>query len=152
MEFPIPESGSEYAHEFEALFGEIDASKSSFRILGTKIEVSLQKAVPGKWSSLEATESVKQVANTAYPTSSRTGPKNWDSLAAAGEEDKKDGDAALTDLFQTLYKDADEDTKKAMIKSYTESGGTSLSTDWSAVKKGKVEIKAPDGMEARTYD
>lgn len=90
-----------------------------------------------------------------YPTSSKSGPKNWDSLVAAADDSKeggKEGDAALTDLFQTLYKDADEDTKKAMIKSYTESGGTSLSTDWNSVKKGKVEIMPPEGMEAKKYE
>ena len=85
-----------------------------------------------------------------YPTSSKRGPTNWDAISP--EEEKADGDAAVTQLFQTLYKDADEDTRKAMIKSYTESGGTALSTDWSSVKAGKVEMKPPEGMEARPYE
>ena len=132
------------------MYGAVDPDASSYRILGTKIEVVLMKASPGKWPTLESTEVVAPVKMT-YPTSSRTGSKNWDSLGAGIEEDKKEGDAALTDLFQTLYKDADEDTKKAMIKSYTESGGTSLSTDWKSVKNGKVETVPPEGMEARKY-
>lgn len=47
------------------------------------------------------------------------------------------GDAALKDFFSKLYKDADEDTKRAMIKSYTESGGTTLSTNWAEIAKGQ---------------
>lgn len=155
MEFSLPESNSEYIHDFEHLFGVVDPAKSSYRILSTKVEVSLHKAEKVKWSTLEATAAA--TAPTAsraplYPTSSRTGAKNWESIGNSAEEDKKDGEAALTDLFQTLYKDADEDTKKAMIKSYTESGGTSLSTDWKSVGKAKVEVSPPDGMVARKYE
>jgi hypothetical protein len=32
-----------------------------------------------------------------------------------------------------------------MMKSYQESGGTTLSTNWDEVKKGKVEVKPPAG-------
>jgi hypothetical protein len=32
-----------------------------------------------------------------------------------------------------------------MEKSYIESNGTSLSTNWEEVKQGKVETKPPDG-------
>jgi len=41
-------------------------------------------------------------------------------------------------LFAGIYANADDDTKKAMIKSYTESGGTTLSTDWNSIKKGEI--------------
>ena len=47
----------------------------------------------------------------------------------------------LQNLFQTLYKDADDDTKKAMMKSYQESGGTALSTNWKEVSAGKVPVQ-----------
>ena len=33
-----------------------------------------------------------------------------------------------------------------MMKSYQESNGTALSTDWNDVKKGKVETRPPDGQ------
>jgi suppressor of G2 allele of SKP1 len=57
----------------------------------------------------------------------------------------------VDDFFKKLYADADDDTRKAMMKSYQESGGTALSTNWSEVKKGKVETKPPEGMEAKKY-
>ena len=143
-----------------------------------------------KWKSLESTDAPKPSAADpasendqvrkavisdsapAYPTSSKSGPKNWDKIVSdATKKPKKDGgdddDADLDGLddrddldyggdeanyfFKKLYKDADEDTKRAMMKSYVESNGTVLSTNWSEVGKGKVETSPPDGMEAKRW-
>jgi hypothetical protein len=41
-------------------------------------------------------------------------------------------------MFASIYANADPDTRRAMIKSYTESGGTTLSTDWSSIGKGEL--------------
>jgi len=63
------------------------------------------------------------------------------------------GDAASLDaFFQKLYADADADTRRAMMKSYSESGGTSLSTNWNEVGKKKVDVVPPKGMEGRKWD
>jgi len=37
------------------------------------------------------------------------------------------------------------------MKSYVESNGTALSTNWKEVGAGKVETKPPQGMEARKF-
>lgn len=85
-------------------------------------------------------------ATHAYPSSSKK-RHNWDEIvkASAAEDEalSKDfakdpnagGDRALNEMFQKLYADATDDQRKAMIKSYQESNGTALSTDWNDVSK-----------------
>ena len=46
---------------------------------------------------------------------------------------------------------ADDDTKRAMMKSMVESGGTQLSTNWKEVGAKKMEVKPPDGQEWREW-
>jgi len=37
------------------------------------------------------------------------------------------------------------------MKSFSESGGTCLSTNWDEIGKKRTEITPPEGMEARRY-
>ena len=210
--FPLP-TGADYDFSLEPLFAAIDPAASTHKIMSTKVEFILKKAVPGqKWKTLEGVSSeeaaktqpstnggaddpVKRAVLTAtnptgppisqapsYPTSSRTGPKNWDKLAddltkkkdttakkstaSAPEDDAEDDADAVADenydedddggdpanaFFKKIFKDADPDTKRAMMKSYQESNGTALSTNWAEVGKGKVETSPPDGMVARKW-
>lgn len=192
MSFPLA-TGSDYHFSLDPLFGTIDPAASSYKVMSTKVEFTLKKVSPGKWSALEGTgpvtldesatnggsETIKRAVladkqeniGPAYPTSSKSGPKNWDKLATdltkkpkqkkegeeSGEEDTggmdddEGGDPANT-FFKHLYKGASDDTKRAMMKSYQESNGTALSTNWAEVSKGKVETTPPDGMEARKYE
>lgn len=39
-----------------------------------------------------------------------------------------------------------------MNKSFQESGGTVLSTNWDEVKKEEVTVKPPDGCDFRKWD
>ena len=80
--------------------------------------------------------------------------KNWDKidqeLKKDLENEKPEGDAALNGLFKQIYERADEDTRRAMMKSYQTSGGTVLSTNWGEVKEkdyeGRDRPSAPDGQ------
>lgn len=90
-----------------------------------------------------------------YPSSRHVG-KDWDKLAAQiakdEKEEKLEGEAALNQLFQQIYGDGSEEVRKAMNKSFVESGGTVLSTNWDEVKRGHVDCKPPDGMEWKKWD
>ena len=96
----------------------------------------------------------------AYPTSSKSGPKDWDKIVNAdagdgkgGKEDDDDdegGDEA-NHFFKKLFKGSSPEVQRAMMKSYTESNGTALSTNWEEVGKAKVETSPPDGMEAKKW-
>lgn len=93
-------------------------------------------------------------AATSSSTAPSTAPRprsKWDSFKAEDENGKVEDEANIDDFFKKLYADADDDTRRAMMKSYQESGGTALSTNWGEVKKGKVETKPPEGMEAKKY-
>lgn len=83
--------------------------------------------------------------------SSARKPKDWNKLVQEIEkdQDKPEGDAALNSLFQQIYSGADEDTRRAMMKSFVESNGTCLSTNWAEVGSKKVETKPPEGMVAK---
>lgn len=84
--------------------------------------------------------------------------KDWDRLGSEISKEldaeKPEGDAALQDLFSKIYKDADEETKMAMKKSFQTSGGTVLSTNWKEVKDKdyEKERQAPKGMEWRNWE
>lgn len=54
-------------------------------------------------------------------------------------------------FFKKLYKGATPEQQRAMMKSFTESNGTSLSTNWDDVKDKKVETVPPDGVEAKKW-
>jgi suppressor of G2 allele of SKP1 len=151
------------------------SSECSYSILSTKVEVKLLKSTASKkWADLEGkprespaekSEPEKKAPPKAekplYPSSSKTGPKDWDRLAneltakpkktkpedGVGDnleyDSDYDGGDPVNHFFKKLYKDADEDTRRAMMKSYIESNGTALSTNWEEVGKGKVETSPP---------
>ena len=172
--FPLP-TGSDFTFTLDPLANPIDPSTSSYEVLSTKLSLKLTKASRGqKWAKLELpTGSLPATSTTttttpaptttaapakgiAYPTSSRTGTKNWDAIEReivkeAETWEKPDGDAAANALFRDLFKNATPEVRRAMEKSYVESNGTALSTDWKEVSKGRVETKPPDSMVAKKW-
>ncbi|KAJ3340199.1 Cochaperone protein [Gonapodya sp. JEL0774] len=156
----LPNTGSDYSLELDPLAHEIVPAESKHSVMSTKIEIKLKKSEVGiKWGALEGQElfPVGKVAGStdvpeqppAYPSSSRK-RVDWNKLEKQAEEDKE-GEDALNSLFAKIYKDADPDARKAMLKSYTESGGTVLSTNWKEVGEKHVAPSPPDGMEARKW-
>lgn len=186
ISFPLA-SGSDFEFSLDPLCFPVVPEKSIPKIMGTKIEITLSKATPGqKWAALETSDpSAATSASTnnlssqpdavkravlsnkgpSYPTSSKSGPKDWDKVVKdARQTDGTDGKSTLEDdddyeggdeanhFFKKLFKDSSPEVQRAMMKSYTESNGTALSTNWDEVSKGKVETVPPDGMEAKQWE
>ncbi|OSX67541.1 hypothetical protein POSPLADRAFT_1176403 [Postia placenta MAD-698-R-SB12] len=152
----------------EPLKGQIDPDRCEYTVGKFKVEIRLAKRASGRWGTLvgdspDPPATLAPVPTSSAPTTSqpRKKQKNWDALtkeilssdkAANPDEDPNvGGDAAVNDFFQKLYADADEDTRRAMLKSYQESGGTTLSTNWDEVGKSKVEVKPPEGSEWKKW-
>ncbi|KAI3712539.1 hypothetical protein L1987_71097 [Smallanthus sonchifolius] len=154
----------EEAYTFQPrLFGKIIPAKCKYVVLSTKLEIRLAKVEPVHWTSLEFSKNSLVVRSSTvssgnqrpmYPSSKPT--KDWDKLEAQVKKEEKDekldGDAALNKFFREIYQDADEDTRRAMKKSFVESNGTVLSTNWNEVGSKEVEGTPPDGMELKKWE
>ena len=150
------------------LTNSIVTDKSTYKVNGMKIEIQMQKEIPNfNWVTLELGKGNQAVNNTAdktvygyYPSSSKV-KKDWNQLdkeldKELKEDESKDANEGMMNMFRQIYERSDEKTRRAMIKSFQTSGGTVLSTDWNDVKdkdyEGKDRPEAPKGQEWRKYD
>jgi suppressor of G2 allele of SKP1 len=155
--FPLS-LGGEFNLELE-LFGKIVPEGSKGMVHLNRIEIQLEKLEKNvNWphlktefkQSMELTEEYK----ASYPTSSNK-KKDWDKLEKEISVDisknkEEYGEDPLNSLFKEIFKNSDEDKRRAMIKSFQTSSGTVLSTDWGDVKskdyEGKDRPSPPKGQ------
>ncbi|CAG0914502.1 unnamed protein product [Notodromas monacha] len=136
----------------------IKSVETSFKVTPSKVEVTLKKTEGVRWDKLEANPADVQQrladVRPSYPTSAKC-HHNWDALEQEVKkeeaEEKLEGDAALQKVFADIYAGASDEAKRAMNKSYVESGGTVLSTNWNDIKEKKTDVKPPDGMEFKKW-
>ena len=141
--------------------------KSSCKITSAmKCKLELKKEVENfNWVNLEINQNDDSLNNPKdkvvhgyYPSSSKV-KKDWSQLDKEIDEQEKedalkDGNEGMWRLFRDIYAKGNEETRRAMIKSFQTSGGTVLSTNWSEVKdkdyEGKDRPEAPSGQEWAT--
>ncbi|KAI2633985.1 SGS-domain-containing protein [Xylaria nigripes] len=162
-ELELPDFDEDQSAWYAALLGALQSKIESIQELGSLSSSKAERSDPSshavfsqsKNSVAEAKPSISATAQKsnapAYPTSSKTGPKNWDHIVGT-DDDENAKDSDVNAFFQSLYKDGDEDTRRAMMKSFIESNGTALSTSWNEAKGKTYETNAPDGAEVKKWE
>ncbi|MDP2437824.1 MAG: hypothetical protein Q8P67_18945 [archaeon] len=151
---------SEYRRSF-SLCDQINPATVRIEHLRSKISIRMEKQKLAHWKDLEGAADGAGVTQwfagdpdappaSHYPTSARE-KKDWTKIASEVEEEKPSGDAALNKVFQDIYANGSDEQRRAMIKSFQESGGTVLSTNWQDVGARKVEVTPPKGLEVRSW-
>ena len=113
-----------------AFFGEVKPDTLKVDQGSIKIEITLTKVSAQNWPRAEAKDAdVKPLYQKGHQVA-----------LPEEEEEKNEG---LDHFLQKIYKDANPDARRAMMKSFTESGGTVLSTNWEDVGNRKVEPQPP---------
>lgn len=129
LKISYPLSSSNDFLLFILLWNEVVPTTAKITYHESKVELTVEKKNKNiNWPLLEKTDQPKTEPVPSYPSSSKN-KKDWSRLEKEIEEDFKKDPAeedALNLLFKNIYRDADENTRRAMIKSYQTSGGTVL--------------------------
>jgi len=137
---------------FSAVFsGTVNVDKSNYSNNNGICQIKVKKTSKAPWSQL-----FTKVRNTEQNIVKNKHHKNWDNISKELDrdlkDDKEEGDG-LMNMFKEIYSRGNEETRKAMIKSFQTSGGTCLSTNWNEVpeKDYEKDIEAPKGQEVKKW-
>lgn len=127
MEINIPISKTkDYSNNF-ILFDEVENNPEIYNA-SEKLVIKLKKKKNQHWTQFE-----KYKTNSKDSFSKKD--STFDHIVKSREDiekiEKKDD---INFFFQDVFSGGDEDSKRAMMKSYQESNGTCLSTDWKESK------------------
>lgn len=158
VSYPVLSSGSEFQYSI-TLNQSVDPNSFTVNVFSKKIEITLNKLVKAQWKSLEKSREenvsenhsfleIPSTPSLSYPSSSKKAI-DWSKLDIDDADEEESKTESADAFFQQIYKGADDDTRRAMMKSFIESNGTSLNTNWEEVSKGKVQPALPDGVEIK---
>lgn len=162
----IDKKSNEVKYKINLTNGIIPEKSTSKITSSMKCKLELVKEVENfNWVNLEVNNNDDSLNNPKdkvvhgyYPSSSKV-KKDWSQLDKEIDEQEKedatkDGNEGMWRLFRDIYAKGNEETRRAMIKSFQTSGGTVLSTNWNEVKdkdyEGKDRPEAPKGQEWAT--
>lgn len=141
------------SEEISATVDEVDACKLTITVKGKKHLLDLCGAVSDPCINIKPSkaEIALQVSSKAAFThllkSEEVAAKRHDkaekyrSMDVAGEDDAP---SDLMAVIRNIYQNGSDETKRAMLKSYQESCGTVLSTNWAEVGAGPVAPQLPE--------
>ena len=164
----LPE-GKEYQYNATPLFARCKQPNGlTVTVKSMKIELSMQKEREGfSWPAVQAPATADpaavqtSMAASSAPKEGEEKPKghglafpnskgkDWSKVSI--DEDVDEGMDPGKKFFQQIAAHCSDDQRRAIMKSYTESGGTVLSTNWQDVADRKVESAPPKGMEERKW-
>ena len=144
VSYPIVSKGSEFQYNV-TLSNEIVSTNIQCKMFTKKIEIIFEKLKKkSTWHSLSEEQT---------PITDNHKGKDWSKIIIDDKDEthNEEEDGSADSFFQKIYADADPDTRRAMMKSFIESNGTTLNTSWDDVKEGKVETVPPEGSELKHY-
>ena len=100
-----------------------------------KIEITLTKSKQEQWPMVEA--------SPCTTTNSKPRTSKWSDGEFESNPDLQVPPDDQEDFMKRLYRNSDEDARRAMMKSYSTSGGTVLSNVWKDVKDAVYDPKNP---------
>lgn len=179
----VQKGGKEFTVICGTLFSATIVSKSKVKYRSEKVLIKLKKKHKHEWNTLfgagaqdddkeevaeggDATTATNTATTAAIPTIDTTEVPNrpyashrdWNAiernLKKEEEAEKPAEGEAFNKFLKSMYAGADEETKRAMIKSYQTSGGTHLSGNWDEVSKTDYEKirTAPKGQEWKNWE
>ncbi|XP_023314398.1 protein SGT1 homolog [Trichogramma pretiosum] len=157
-------NGADYNLKLD-LAHKIVPEQSLHKVFPSKIEIKLKKQDGYRWSALQQSSEQPQLKQISpnisnmnqppkYPSSSKK-PKDWDQvekeIAKQEADEKTDSGDAVKEVLEKIYGQGSDEVRRAMNKSFQESGGTVLSTNWKQVCEQPVEKRPPDGLEWKSW-
>lgn len=117
--------------QWSSLLDSISGPEAAATDLATAVQTEAAAAAVS--SNSDSVELKLSSGTTPSPTKPKP-KKNWDQIVKEFEEGEgKDDQGDVNDVFKQLYAGADDATRRAMNKSYSESGGKTLSMNWGEV-------------------